>query len=252
MKIAGILFDKDGTLLDFNEFWVPAAQRVIRRIFSDYRISDTSIHAEKALHSIGIVENKVLPDGSFAWKPYRDIADDLKPALESMEAGLYVDAEDLTNKLVRYFEEESLAGNDNIKGTADLPVILNQLWEKGIQLGIATTDTYHAAVNCLKELHILPFFTFFAADQMPEPVPLKPDGRIILRAAEQWHAAPGSILVVGDALNDMKFAHNGGAIAVGVLSGVSSREQLQSAADDIIDSVADLPAFIQRLEQEGS
>ena len=39
MKIAGILFDKDGTLLDFNEFWVPAAQRVIRRIFSDYRIS---------------------------------------------------------------------------------------------------------------------------------------------------------------------------------------------------------------------
>ena len=113
MKIAGILFDKAGTLLDFNEFWVPAAQRVIRRIFSDYRISDTSIHAEKALHSIGIVENKVLPDGSFAWKPYRDIADDLKPALEFMEAGLYVDAEDLTNKLVRYFEEESLAGNDN-------------------------------------------------------------------------------------------------------------------------------------------
>ena len=67
----------------------------------------------------------MLPDGSFAWKPYRDIADDLKPALESMEAGLYVDAEDMTNKLVRYFEEESLAGNDNIKGTADLPVILD-------------------------------------------------------------------------------------------------------------------------------
>ena len=42
-----------------------------------------------------------------------------------MEAGLYVDAEDLTNKLVRYFEEESLAGNENIKGTADLPVILD-------------------------------------------------------------------------------------------------------------------------------
>ena len=30
MKISGIIFDKDGTLLDFNEFWIPAAQCVIR------------------------------------------------------------------------------------------------------------------------------------------------------------------------------------------------------------------------------
>ena len=59
MNIAGILFDKDGTLLDFNEFWAPAAQRVIRRIFSDYRISDTSIHEEKALHSIASVDKGI-------------------------------------------------------------------------------------------------------------------------------------------------------------------------------------------------
>ena len=71
-----------------------------------------------------------------------------------------------------------------------------------------------------------------------------------MRSAEQWHTAPETILVVGDALNDMKFAHNGGVIAVGVLSGVSSRAQLRPAADHIIDSVADLPALIQQLEQE--
>ena len=252
MKISGILFDKDGTLLDFNEFWVPAAQCIIRRIFSDYRISDTSAHAEKALHSIGIVENKVLPDGSFAWKPYRDIANDLRSALEEMEHGLRIDAEELERKLVQYFTEESFADNDRIKGTADLPAILQGLHKMGVQCGIATTDTYCVAVECLKKMHILSFFTFFAADQMPEPVPLKPDGRIILRAAEQWHIAPESMLVVGDALNDMKFAHNGGAIAVGVLSGVSSREQLQPAADYILNSVADLPALVQQLKQEGS
>ena len=250
MKISGILFDKDGTLLDFNAFWIPAARHVIRRILSDYSIPETDAHMEKAQNSIGIVQDKVLPGSSFAWKTYRDIADDLKPALESTEAGLHVDAEELTNKLVRYFEEESLTDSQNIKGTADLPAILRSLQETGIQLGITTTDTYCAAVNCLKELHILSFITFFAADQMAEPMPLKPDGRIILRAAEQWHTAPETILVVGDALNDMKFAHNGGAIAVGVLSGVSSRAQLRPEADHIIDSVANLPALIQQLEQE--
>lgn len=59
------------------------------------------------------------------------------------------------------------------------------------------------------------------------------------------------ILVVGDTINDMNFAHNGGAIAVGVLSGVSSREQLAPAADYILDSVADVPALIRQLEQKG-
>lgn len=71
------------------------------------------------------------------------------------------------------------------------------------------------------------------------------------RAAAQWHIAPENILVVGDTINDMNFAHNGGAIAVGVLSGVSSREQLAPAADYILDSVADVPALIRQLEQKG-
>ena len=31
-----------------------------------------------------------------------------------------------------------------------------------MQLGIATTDTYHAAVNCLKELRVLSYFTLYA------------------------------------------------------------------------------------------
>ena len=63
--------------------------------------------------------------------------------------------------------------------------------------------------------------------------------------------APENILVVGDTINDMNFAHNGGSIAVGVLSGVSSRKQLAPAADYILNSVADVPALIRQLEQKG-
>lgn len=237
MKISGIIFDKDGTLLDFNEFWIPAAQCVIRRILSDYKIPVTDIHTEKALNSIGIIQNHVLPDGSFAWKTFLDMAIDMKPALEAMHAQAPVDTRDLEGKLTRYFDEENFAENKSIKGIGDLPAILQPLHEKSIHFGVATTDTCEAAVKCLKGLQILPLFSFFAGDQMAGGMPLKPDGRIISRAAAQWHIAPENILVVGDTINDMNFAHNGGAIAVGVLSGVSSREQLAPAADYILDSV---------------
>ena len=44
-------------------------------------------------------------------------------------------------------------------------------------------------------------------------------------------------MVVGDSPTDMEFAHNGGALAVGVLSGVGSREELKGMADILIPSV---------------
>ena len=161
MKISGIIFDKDGTLLDFNEFWIPAAQCVIRRILSDYKIPVTDIHTEKALNSIGIIQNHVLPDGSFAWKTFLDMAIDMKPALEAMHAQAPVDTRDLEGKLTRYFDEESFAENKSIKGIGDLPAILQLLHEKSIHFGVATTDTCEAAVKCLKGLQILPLFSLY-------------------------------------------------------------------------------------------
>ena len=56
--------------------------------------------------------------------------------------------------------------------------------------------------------------------------------------------------MVGDSINDMKFAHNGGAKAVGVLTGVSQKKDLLPEADYIIASVDALQELIYRLEQE--
>ena len=256
MKISGIIFDKDGTLMDFNKFWVPAVQSVIRRIFADYGIPETDIFLEKALNSIGVVHGKVLSSGSFAWKPYCDIALDLKPSLESMTGEKVIDASELAKKLVRYFEEASYDDNKVIAPTADLQSVMQLLQSNNIHLGVVTTDTYKATVECLKRLQIEQYITFLAADLMPyaensEPMPLKPDGRIISRAVKQWRIKPEEVLVVGDTPNDMKFAHNGGSVAVGVLSGVSSKEQLQPSADYILDSVSEIPDLICKLGQEG-
>lgn len=48
---------------------------------------------------------------------------------------------------------------------------------------------------------------------------------------------PEEVMVVGDSPTDMEFAHNSGGLAVGVLSGVGSREELKGMADILIPSV---------------
>ena len=64
-------------------------------------------------------------------------------------------------------------------------------------------------------------------------------------AAESWHIKPEELLMVGDTPNDMRFAHNGHALALGVLSGTGKIHHMECVADDLIESVAELPAWLE-------
>lgn len=253
MKVSGIIFDKDGTLIDFDKVWLPAARTVICRIMKHYKIPCTAENEMKISVAIGIVDNYVDAKSSFAYKTYSEIAADIIAVCESIDGAeciSVIEKEELTDRLISYFAEVILDDGKEIESTADLETVLEALHTKGIKIGIATTDEYHAAVRCLERLEILNYFTFFAMDKMPIPMPVKPSGRIIKQAAEYWEINTDEILVVGDSINDMKFAHNGGAKAVGVLTGVSQKKDLLPEADYIIASVDALQELIYRLEQE--
>ena len=58
--------------------------------------------------------------------------------------------------------------------------------------------------------------------------------------------APGEIAVVGDNTHDLEMAHAAGAgAAIGVLTGNGTREQLAPLADAVLASVCDLPQWLQ-------
>ena len=61
------------------------------------------------------------------------------------------------------------------------------------------------------------YVTFWGTDD--GTLPVKPDGKLVELAAESWNIKPEELLMVGDTPNDMRFAHNGHAFAIGVLSG---------------------------------
>ena len=54
MKTQAIIFDKDGTLLDFDKFWVPVTKTAINEILKKYG-GDASL-ATPMLESIGVTE----------------------------------------------------------------------------------------------------------------------------------------------------------------------------------------------------
>ncbi len=248
MKVEGILFDKDGTLIDFDKVWGRAAVPVVRRLFAAYGIDDLAEYRERVLDSLGVNCGKIDPNGALAWKTYPMIAEELLPVFRQMTDSPQLCQEKLAADIGMFFEEELFESDSPIVETADLSGLMEFLKQRGIKLGIVTTDTYNATMRCLKKLGIASYFSFFSMDQMPVPMPVKPDGRIIKRAAEYWGVNPDQILVVGDTPNDMRFARNGGARAAGVLSGTGKLQDLEPVADYVVESVADLPDMICRME----
>ena len=65
MNIKGMIFDKDGTLMDFASFWIPVAENAVKNILEmvggDFSLSDkmlSSIGAYSGIRGILLEERK--------------------------------------------------------------------------------------------------------------------------------------------------------------------------------------------------
>ena len=77
--VKGILFDKDGTLIDFYELWLGAAKWAVPRMLEE---NDVSRELEQyILETIGVRNEYVDPEGALAYKTYFEIAEDICIAL---------------------------------------------------------------------------------------------------------------------------------------------------------------------------
>lgn len=236
MEIKGILFDKDGTLIDFFKVWEPAIKPVLERLLAQLGLEFDREEKECLLKRLGYRNGKIDPEGAIAWKSYRRIARDLGEACPVLKQR--VSTEKLADILRAEFYTEVAKKRQEYPTFTDLPALCRMLTGQGIQLGVATTDDAASTRHCLDCLKITPYISFWgtADGQLPE----KPDPKLLYMAAAQWKVLPEEIAVVGDTPNDMRFAENAHATGIAVLSGTGSRLALEPLADVVIGSVDDL------------
>lgn len=246
MEIKGILFDKDGTLIDFFEAWGKTIQPVIRKILEEAKIDKKEELLLKILNHIGVYDSYIDPEGSFAWKPYEQIAEDISVFMQVEQKQLSMSTKEIQICLSDFFQQEQ--SRQSIPQLTDLKELMDTLNQMGFYTGIATTDEYEATLECIEKCNIKDNISFYGT--AGREMPVKPDARLLHQAADHWKIQPKQIIVVGDTPNDMRFAKNAGAIAVGVLSGTGRRKDLEQVADYIIDSVKDFVPLLLKLQSE--
>lgn len=244
--IKGILLDKDGTLIDFYSLWLQAALLAVPQFLKENKIKISREMVDYLLHTLGVRDNQVDPNGSLAYKSYGEIAKELSGAL--LEKGIGIDSSRIHKQIVKIFEHILSDQHMVFNQIGHVEYIIKFLKKQNICIGLATADTMNSAKSCLKSMGILELFDYIGADDgIKRP---KPETDMFLEFQKCFQLRSEEIAVVGDTYNDILFARQSGGVAIGVLSGVSSSADFRGEADYIIESIQELPELLDSIKED--
>ncbi len=234
--IKGIVFDKDGTLLEFNDYWVPVAEGAVRSILEWHGL-DSSL-APLLLNSIEAYEGC---RGLLCYGTYSGICEKMNIALHTV----LPNAKDFTQEEVERSYAENLGCGRLVPTCENIRKVFEKLHSMGLKIGLATSDIEDIAVICLRELGIDGLFDIILADDgviLPKPDPAKMNA-----FCKEFGFAPSEVIMVGDTLVDMIFAERSGAVGVGVAKNEDDKRLLLGNTEYILHDISLLPEFITKL-----
>lgn len=229
--IKGILFDKDGTLVDFHATWFAIGDMLALKAAGGDRERANDLLAAAGFD---FPNHRFVPDSIFAAGTNADIVGLWYPDL----------ANGARQAMVAEFDRFT-----TIEGAAK-PVVLPgcrealaSLHEAGYRLGIATNDSTGGAEQTIATLGIAQLFTAaYGYDAVANP---KPAPDTVHAFCDLTGLRPSQLAMVGDNRHDLVMGRAGGVgLAIGVLSGTGTRETLEPLADVVLASIADLPAYL--------
>lgn len=229
--IRALLFDKDGTLIDFAATYAEATAKLVTHLGQgDMAIAQNLAKAiDFDLESRIFSKHSVVIAGTD-----RDVAEAFLPILPDQNLP------DLTKNIRRLYLEFT---PQSVTPFVATKATLKQLKQAGYPLGVATNDSETSAKNHLKSIGILELFDFVAG--YDSGFGAKPGPGMVLAYAKQCQIRPDEIAMIGDSVHDLLCAKNAGAYGIGVASGLATIDELVVKADHCIASIADLPKWLE-------
>ena len=233
MRLAGLLFDKDGTLVEFDLTWGHAGYAVMQHLGG----GDAGAVARLADAMHYMVEDRRFA----ATSPLIAGSPDTYVHLWAEALGRPAD-ETMLEDLNRAFTDETL---QSLAPLGEPAAVLRQLADRGLKLGLATNDGEASARRQLAALGLDAHMDFIAGYDTGHGG--KPEPGMVLAFARQIGVEASRVAMVGDSPLDRMAAKAAGAVAVAVLSGPAQRHDLEHLADHVLDGIEDLPALVDRL-----
>jgi HAD superfamily hydrolase (TIGR01549 family) len=226
-----VVFDKDGTLIDFGSMWSGWALKLAANL----RTATGRSFDEPLFAMLGYdpVAHRVLPGGGLAATPMARLRERAGVVLQ--EAGLTTTEADRALAAAWHAPDPVASAHQ----LADLPGLFARLRAAGRRIAVATSDDRAPTVRTLAALGIDRWVDAVACAD--DGLPVKPEPDMVVHLCREIGVDAGRTAVVGDSVADLSMGRAAGArLVIGVLTGVGGRDDLAPLADAVIPSIAAL------------
>ena len=234
-RLAGIdlvVFDKDGTLIDFDRMWSGWSAELVRKVAA---ATDPAMVGPLS-RALGLdAADRIVPGSPLAATPMGHLRALTVETL--LAAGLSPDAAEAA-VAASWDPPDPVALAHPL---TDLQALFGGLRARRIRIALATADDRAPTEATLAGLGIADLVDAITCADDGLPVKPAPDG--ILHLCRELGVAPARTAMVGDSVSDVAMGRAAGAgLVVGVLSGVGTSADLALDADVIVPSIGDLLA----------
>ncbi|MHC5654475.1 HAD family hydrolase [Stappia sp. ICDLI1TA098] len=222
--VRAVLFDKDGTLIDFQATWGPTFHALIAHLAGN----DEAVMERLAKASSYHLDSRTFDADSVLVAGSND---------DVVEA--YAEILGLADPSALALEVNAIIGEMSLpflSGFPDLDAATARLLELGLVLGVATNDSEASARAQMQALGLTDRFRSIIGFDSGHGA--KPAPGMVTAFCTLNDLAPGEVVMVGDSLHDMHAGRAAGARTLAVTTGLIEPATLEGHADAIVGSLA--------------
>jgi phosphoglycolate phosphatase len=225
--IQGVVFDKDGTLIDFTASWAPAliasAEHLAAQLGRPQAARDWLVATGQCPDT-----GRILPGTTLASGTTRELVAEWRNLATGLPA-----ADVLVPWLDAFWHARVM---ETLAPIGPVDALMTALRGAGVVLAVVTNDSEAAAHETIDRLGLAGHFAFVAGYDSGHGS--KPDPGVIRAAQDHFGLERDRTAMVRDSPADLIAGRQAGCgLVVGVLSGTGDRETLEPLADVVVADV---------------